>query len=531
MVNYIPHNSIETEKYKDNSVTEEKVSFINVSPVKADSTTLVKGMRIDKQTGEPMKAKGSNYSNRIDIRSNKRISYRGAISIFAYDKDGEFLTYHNLAAGGVEASRQMSYSTAFIIFVVVDEFVDTFRMNLGEELIYEGSASDTQIDQDLIKIKENSIGERHLTDEYKNRLNENKYRELANFKPRKKLPKPMLVITYDDNPCTDFSLAFPVHEKYNVPGEACTVTDFLTGRMKKFPSFDYDSLSVDQLKQMQDSGWEISAHSASHITLGENSLSSGNPTDIGSNKWYVGNPYRWSHVGALRNPRKVLIGSYLKEGIEEEVTFIDSGEDEKGNIYLISKEPAKHHHTGGGSYVTLTEEELYNEIVESSLELNRLGFDSSSISYPYNANSKWSRRIVREHLESGRTGNFGKIDEYNDGLKSFINTQALKSYAEFTRWSEKEIDEMLDNTVENNGLAMIFEHSWTEGFNPERLDYAIKTAIEKGVEVTTRSKALEHHGNRAEIGDLTGKGSVYDNAADYFVINAMNVEFINSKPV
>ena len=111
-----------------------------------------------------------------------------------------------------------------------------------------------------------------------------------------------------------------------------------------------------------------------------------------------------------------------------------------------------------------------------------------------------------------------------DTTNDYLPTAQLLAYAESTRWTEAEIDAMLDELVAHNALGMIFEHSWTSQFNPNRLDYLIRTAIEKGVKITTRKEALKYHGNRLEYGDPQFNVP-YLQGDPYYVINAIGKEF------
>src|SRR5690606_26701236 len=119
----------------------------------------------------------------------------------------------------------------------------------------------------------------------------------------------------------------------------------------------------------------------------------------------------------------------------EYINIVDGGQDEFGK-YVVSEKPATLDHTVL-SYTVFTpsDDTLYKEIVESAQELRNLGFDVHSISYPYNANSRFTRSIVRKHLASGRSGSGLTTGAYMDTVNGYLPTQQLNSYAECTRWT------------------------------------------------------------------------------------------------
>jgi peptidoglycan/xylan/chitin deacetylase (PgdA/CDA1 family) len=72
------------------------------------------------------------------------------------------------------------------------------------------------------------------------------------------LPERAVVITFDDGHADNFSYAFPVMRKHGLPGAMYVVANRTAS-----PGF----LTLEQLGEMVDAGWEIGSHTMSHPDL------------------------------------------------------------------------------------------------------------------------------------------------------------------------------------------------------------------------------------------------------------------------
>ena len=72
------------------------------------------------------------------------------------------------------------------------------------------------------------------------------------------LQTPLVVLTFDDGDKSIYELAFPVMKKYNYPGVNFTPTGWINND---------GCLTLDQLKEMQNCGWETGGHTITHANL------------------------------------------------------------------------------------------------------------------------------------------------------------------------------------------------------------------------------------------------------------------------
>jgi peptidoglycan/xylan/chitin deacetylase (PgdA/CDA1 family) len=72
------------------------------------------------------------------------------------------------------------------------------------------------------------------------------------------LDSPLLVLTFDDGHSSIYDLAFPLMQKYNFAG----VNFIPSGWINK-----EGHLTLEQLKQMENNGWETGGHSVTHANL------------------------------------------------------------------------------------------------------------------------------------------------------------------------------------------------------------------------------------------------------------------------
>lgn len=70
--------------------------------------------------------------------------------------------------------------------------------------------------------------------------------------------KPIIVLTFDDGHKSIYDLAFPVMKNFNYPGVNFTPTGWINND---------GCLTINQLLEMQNSGWETGGHSVTHANL------------------------------------------------------------------------------------------------------------------------------------------------------------------------------------------------------------------------------------------------------------------------
>lgn len=74
---------------------------------------------------------------------------------------------------------------------------------------------------------------------------------------------PRVIIQFDDSVRSTYETAYPIMQEYDIPATVFTITDRIG---------DSNSLTLDQMNEMQAADWEFGSHSASHPYLAQLSL-------------------------------------------------------------------------------------------------------------------------------------------------------------------------------------------------------------------------------------------------------------------
>ena len=74
--------------------------------------------------------------------------------------------------------------------------------------------------------------------------------------------------TFDDGRRDNFTCAYPVMKKYGIPGTLFCTTGYIDGTWRKDESWHSagEAIHVDELKELQQNGWEIALHGDKHTT-------------------------------------------------------------------------------------------------------------------------------------------------------------------------------------------------------------------------------------------------------------------------
>lgn len=330
---------------------------------------------------------------------------------------------------------------------------------------------------------------------------------------RNRLPiKPMLIMSYDDGPIEDYTKAFPVHQDLGVPAEVC---------VNNFSLNTEGHLTTEHLLEMQESGWEVVSHGYNHLGLGIRSVSglSEGSTTLRSANTPALTPAPYELLVFHQDP-----SPYAGER-EETVTVVSTEIDSEGYLILHLDRPLQYSYTGHGA-IRLSDRQLEIEIVQSQEELLEMGLEVTHFTYPFNASAPWSRRLVSRYYNSARSGGYLNPDPTSEDF--FLQTFRLGSTGEVVRMSEAQIDAYLDDLAGRRGIDIIFEHTWGVYFSETKLRYLLEGALDRGIEVTTRSRMLERYGNLLEIGDVMGgppAGEMWIKEQPYLVISKFGKVF------
>ena len=74
--------------------------------------------------------------------------------------------------------------------------------------------------------------------------------------------------TFDDGRRDNFTCAYPVMKKHGIPGTLFCTTGYIDGTWQKDESWHSagEAIHVDELKELQQNGWELALHGDKHTT-------------------------------------------------------------------------------------------------------------------------------------------------------------------------------------------------------------------------------------------------------------------------
>jgi peptidoglycan/xylan/chitin deacetylase (PgdA/CDA1 family) len=301
---------------------------------------------------------------------------------------------------------------------------------------------------------------------------------------RPRSPAATVVISYDDGYEEEYTHAFPLHQKYEVPGEVCIPSCYvgMEGR-----------LTASQLLEMQSAGWEIASHTRYHVTLGEEPLLRN--ASRGETKIFVGDNTRFRpgtteiRISFGRLGEEAIVtdlgsdarGAYLVLDREIENDYVAKAEGKWARLWRLA--------TGqrGHSIVGLSADQAYAEIVTSKLELEAMGLEVRHFAYPYGRYSDWTRDLVSRHYESARAGGRRKRGSATRTRTEQPDLFALPSVlCDESALTDGQLDRVLDETLELGGLRFLHAHTRNRGTFSPRLERIITGCLGRGLVVSTR---------------------------------------------
>lgn len=282
---------------------------------------------------------------------------------------------------------------------------------------------------------------------------------------------PMMILSYDDGPREDDSIAFPIHRRFGVPGELNIVADLVGTR--RF-------LTAEQIAKMERAGFEIISHTCSHKTLISVPLT--RRAHRGDDKLYM---------------RKVRLTDtecrVWHEDRAEIIRTLGKGRDRYGR-YVALATPLRNNYPAG-ALVRLTESVAEYEVAQSQRALRKLGFQADHFTYPFNEWDEECRRLVAAYYASARGGNHMAINRWQQ-----LDPYTLCS-KNFIYLSNQQITKLLDETVKRRALLIFYAHTWEDAFSARKLAFLLHEALRRDIRVVTRGQALESLAYRREQGE------------------------------
>ncbi|WP_339105610.1 polysaccharide deacetylase family protein [Haloterrigena salinisoli] len=287
-----------------------------------------------------------------------------------------------------------------------------------------------------------------------------------------------VVFVYDDSWREDWTDTFPVHRDEGVPACCAAVVDHVDTSWGLLP---------EHLRELDDAGWEIMAHTTSHVAVGNLYLTA--PADAG-------------------DERLSLDGSFLAEHEGEEIVISDGdrtvenvvaggGRNDDDGIYLDLAEPIGESFDAETAYVRFTEDRIRDEVVGSKEALEELGVEVDGFVSPFGRSDGLVEDVVRDHYAA--FANRG-----GDGLNPLdgLDPHALgRSSIDGNAVTEAEIEAFFDDVAANDALGIAVGHSQFDETTPERIRFAIRAAKARDLEIVTLREALVDLEERTGDGD------------------------------
>lgn len=310
----------------------------------------------------------------------------------------------------------------------------------------------------------------------------------------------MLIISYDDGPETDYTVAFKIHKQWRVPAETCVVSERIGKK---------GSLNVQQLLEMQESGWEIVSHSKNHLSLRmepimESALQGDSTIYLkGAHRFKPGtecilknNKFRETVIVSEHSKAKKYINlkdsikndypvykarkelhKYLRGGLKKVGLFVQL-------IPLVNKvEPWLN-----VPVVHITKETALKEIAESKKYLITLGLNVNNFSFPYNAYDELFLKMLAQQYKSVRTSGerLNRVSKHGKKRPLLLYCYNFQE----DKISEKKITRILDN-IDSKNIGIMYAHTWASGFTVKRLNFLIESAQRRGIKIITRRQMFE----------------------------------------
>ena len=303
---------------------------------------------------------------------------------------------------------------------------------------------------------------------------------------------PMLVITLDDGSALEYTLSKPLFDSLNVKP---------TMYINTSPSFT-SRLTPAQLKEMYAQGWEIASHTRNHVFLAEIAAPAGFTVGATQIEIWTTPTYKYIDIFAdVTTNIYISDGSGSTQSETVDVTAVSAITNVKLTLTLAT--PLKNSYTT--PVVRYSDKFIEDQYTQPIDYLNSLNIPCSHLAYPYGAMSPAATELAAKYYASAR-GAF----PINDGT-TFSNggivrgtENALMQYnilcGDLSNASTSYIDTLLNQTVTEEGFAVLLGHgdvfdSWNTQFI-----YAVNKARELGIEIVTMGEALKWHGNLLDLG-------------------------------
>ncbi|MFC7140978.1 polysaccharide deacetylase family protein [Halosimplex aquaticum] len=285
-----------------------------------------------------------------------------------------------------------------------------------------------------------------------------------------------LALTFDDGYATDYEDIYPVLDDRDAPASLAVVADWLG---------EEGHLSVEQLRELADDGWEVVAHGRKHRYLQAHGLAA--DASAGDERLLLDSDHAFPEADHGLYPEDTF---EVTDGERTEtVTLAEKGvaAGDAGDPFVRFEAPLGSSFDAEEAVFRPTREQIRDEIEGSKRDLQELGFEPTTFALPYDAADARVWGVVAEHFEALADAAVRSLP--NPPGASPLDLQ--RYYLETDAMRLAEIETYLDGVAERGGLGILAGHTAWDTVPPERVAAVVDAAHERGIEVTTVREAVE----------------------------------------
>lgn len=283
-----------------------------------------------------------------------------------------------------------------------------------------------------------------------------------------------LALTFDDGYIEDYEDLWPVLRERDAPASLAINPSTLG---------DPGHLTVDQIRELVDDGWEVMAHGRKHRYLQAHGLTVDAAT--GDERVVVerGHVFPGGDHGVFPGDEfEITDGSHTETHVLAETDEAD-GHD---GAAMTFESPVAADFDADETVVRPTRAQIEDEVAGSGEDLRDLGFDPTTFVLPYDAGDARVWRVVAEHFDALPDAASRSLPNPPDA--SPLDLQ--RYYLETSHMRPVEIETYLDLVAERGGLGILAGHSAWETVPPERVAAVVDAAHDRDIEVTTVRDAV-----------------------------------------
>jgi peptidoglycan/xylan/chitin deacetylase (PgdA/CDA1 family) len=280
-----------------------------------------------------------------------------------------------------------------------------------------------------------------------------------------------LVLVFDDGYAEDHSLVRPVLDQLDVPAVLAIPPARLGTE---------GHLTTDQLRELADAGWEVAVHGRHHRHCQAHRLAADAAAGDGRLALGGGHVFPDGDGGVLVGDELEATDGERTETVEVAATGAVTGSD-GGQAHVELAAPLDGRFDAADTIVRPTADLLREEILGGRADLREMGYDPSTLVFPYDAASVRAWRLAREEYDVVA----------NAAVRSLPNppgtplSNLRRWYLETSHHAPVETVDYLDAVAEQGGLGVLAGHSAWDTVTAERVEQMVDLARERDVEVTT----------------------------------------------